>query len=135
MSGWGNTQLKVHLRRLEDMEYLLVHRGGRGQSFVYELLYAGQGTAGDAFLMGLIDTSELESHARDEKWSGDKSEKAASGRGKVGAVSGGGQTPQSVTSIDANALAQANQPTRTSTTIEASASHRTHPLAAAGSEV
>ena len=135
MSGWGNTQLKVHLRRLEDMEYLLVHRGGRGQSFVYELLYAGQGTAGDAFLMGLIDTSELENRACDEKRSGDKSEKAASGRGKVGAVSGGGQTPQSVTSIDANALVQANQPTRTSTTIETSASHRTHPLAAAGSEV
>ncbi|HCU65784.1 MAG TPA: DNA primase, partial [Rheinheimera sp.] len=31
-SGWGNTQLKVHLHRLEEMEYLLVHRGGRGQS-------------------------------------------------------------------------------------------------------
>ena len=42
-AGWGNTQLKVHLKRLEELEYLLVHRGGRGQSFVYELLYEAQG--------------------------------------------------------------------------------------------
>lgn len=38
---WGQTQLKVHLHRLEDLEYLLVHRGGRGQSFVYELNWSG----------------------------------------------------------------------------------------------
>jgi hypothetical protein len=38
---WGDTQLKVHLGRLVELEYLLVHRGGRGQSFEYELLYDG----------------------------------------------------------------------------------------------
>ena len=32
-TAWGNTQLKVHLKRLEELEYLIVHRGGRGQSF------------------------------------------------------------------------------------------------------
>jgi DNA primase len=37
-TGWGNTQLKVHLKRLEELEYQLVHRGRRGQSIVYELL-------------------------------------------------------------------------------------------------
>lgn len=36
---WGNTQVMVHLRRLQQMEYVLVHRGGRGLQFVYELLY------------------------------------------------------------------------------------------------
>jgi DNA primase len=35
---WGETQLRIHLDRLVALEYLLVHRGGRGQSFVYELL-------------------------------------------------------------------------------------------------
>ena len=40
--GWGDTQLKIHLRRLEEMEYLLTHRASRGQMFVYELLYAGK---------------------------------------------------------------------------------------------
>ncbi len=33
----------MHLHRLEELEYLLVHRGGRGQSFVYELLFERPG--------------------------------------------------------------------------------------------
>lgn len=45
--------------RLVDMEYLLVHRGGRGQSFVYELLYNGEGEQGERFLMGLLHTKQL----------------------------------------------------------------------------
>ena len=39
VTRWGETQLRIHLDRLVSLEYLLVHRGGRGQSFVYELLY------------------------------------------------------------------------------------------------
>jgi len=42
-SQWGETQLKVHLRRLEAMEYLLIHQGGRGKQIVYELLYNREG--------------------------------------------------------------------------------------------
>jgi hypothetical protein len=56
--GWGNTQLKVHLRRLEELEYLLIHRGGRGQSIVYELLYDGE-LDDQKHLMGLIDVEQL----------------------------------------------------------------------------
>ena len=41
-SGWGDTQLKIHLHRLEELEYLLPHRGSRGQSFIYELLHQGR---------------------------------------------------------------------------------------------
>jgi hypothetical protein len=40
VTRWGETQLRIHLDRLVALEYLLVHRGGRGQSFVYELLCA-----------------------------------------------------------------------------------------------
>jgi len=37
-SKWGDTQLRQHLRRLEEMEYLLVRRGGnQGQLVVYQL--------------------------------------------------------------------------------------------------
>jgi len=36
---WSDSQLKTHLHRLEELEYLLVHRGGRGQSYVYEMRY------------------------------------------------------------------------------------------------
>jgi hypothetical protein len=38
---------------------VLVHRGGRGQSFVYELLYDGAGRDGKPFLMGLVDVQTL----------------------------------------------------------------------------
>jgi hypothetical protein len=35
---WGDTQLRLHLRRLEEMEYLILRRGGsQGQLFVYQL--------------------------------------------------------------------------------------------------
>ena len=36
-TGWGDSQLKKHLSRLEDLEYLALHRGLAGQSFVYAL--------------------------------------------------------------------------------------------------
>ncbi len=36
-TGWGDSQLKKHLSRLEDLEYLALHRGTLGQSFVYAL--------------------------------------------------------------------------------------------------
>ena len=57
--GWSETQVRVHMQRLVTMEYLLTHRGGRGQSFEYELLYSGEGQQGDAFLMGLLDVAQL----------------------------------------------------------------------------
>jgi DNA primase catalytic core len=60
VTRWSDTALKVHLGRLAEMEYLLVHRGGRGQSFEYELLYQGEGEAGAPFLMGLIDVAKLD---------------------------------------------------------------------------
>jgi hypothetical protein len=56
---WTDFQVKTHMRKLEELEYVLVHRGGRGQSFVYELLYDGQGADGQPFLMGLLDPDTL----------------------------------------------------------------------------
>ncbi|HNP65888.1 MAG TPA: CHC2 zinc finger domain-containing protein [Woeseiaceae bacterium] len=95
-TGWGNTQLKVHLRRLEELEYLLVHRGGRGQSFVYELLYDGDTVQEAPHLSGLIDVAALEK-TYDEKRSGKKSSRSGSGRPQVGAKSGTGRTKSNAT--------------------------------------
>jgi hypothetical protein len=58
-TGWADTQLRVHLDRLVGLEYLVVHRGGRGQSFVYELVYDGKGKDGAPFVSGLLDASTL----------------------------------------------------------------------------
>lgn len=57
-TAWGDTQLRVHLERLVAMEYVLIHRGSRGQSFVYELVYDGDGSAAP-YLSGLIDVTTM----------------------------------------------------------------------------
>jgi DNA primase catalytic core len=41
-TGWGATQIRIHLDRLREMEYLIAHHGGRGLSYVYELNLAGE---------------------------------------------------------------------------------------------
>jgi hypothetical protein len=62
--GWGDTQLKIHLARLVDLEYVLAHRAP-GQSFAYELLYDGPDEHPDdrPHLSGLIDVAELHRQA------------------------------------------------------------------------
>ncbi|OQX42844.1 MAG: hypothetical protein B0D89_00425, partial [Candidatus Sedimenticola endophacoides] len=91
-TNWSDTALKVHLARLAEMEYLLVHRGGRGQSYVYELLYQGEGERGESFLMGLIDVDALRrNHGYDEKKSGKNGERSGSGQPPVRGQSGAGQ--------------------------------------------
>jgi hypothetical protein len=59
-SGWSDFQVRVHLDKLVSLEYLLVHKGGRGQSFIYEMLYDGKGQDGEHFMMGLADINNLE---------------------------------------------------------------------------
>lgn len=51
--AWGNTQLRVHLARLIDMEYVVAHRSG--MAVAYELCWDGHGTDGRPFLNGLAD--------------------------------------------------------------------------------
>ncbi len=56
-TGWGDTQLRVHLGRLVELELVLSHRGRQGQSFLYELL-ANTGANGP-HLPGLLDAEAL----------------------------------------------------------------------------
>jgi len=108
-TGWGNTQLKLHLHRLEELEYLLLHRGGRGQSFVYELLYDGQGKDGKPFLCGLIEVDKLlETHNYDLNRSGLAAEWSGSSRAEVGGVSGGGRVQSTVAAESVNLKTEAS---------------------------
>lgn len=70
-SGWSDFQVRTHVHKLITMEYVLVHRGGRGQSFVYELLYDGAGRDGRPFMMGLIDPVGLKLQDNNEPRSAD----------------------------------------------------------------
>jgi hypothetical protein len=57
--GWGDFQLRRHLARLVELEYVLVYRTGRGNQRVYELLYDGQGRQGQPFVLGLVEAEQL----------------------------------------------------------------------------
>jgi len=100
VTGWGDTQLKVHLARLVELEYLLTHRAQRGQGFAYELLFDGDASTA-VHLSGLIDTAGL--HDYDGERSGSKPERSAPGRGAVGLRSG---VVQAAPSADKPALAR-----------------------------
>ena len=101
-TGWGDTQLKVHLARLVELEYLLTHRAERGQGFAYELLFDGDAAAG-VHLSGLIDVAGLEPRDYDAQRSGSNPERSALGRGAVGLRSG---VVQPVPSAATQALAR-----------------------------
>jgi len=105
-TGWGDTQLRVHLSRLEELEYLLAHRGGRGQSFVYELVFAAQGDGSRPVMPGLIDVEKLGGHNYDGNLAGVKAgfaglgdENAGSTRGQNGGVAVRSRSEESPVSI------------------------------------
>jgi DNA primase catalytic core len=113
--GWGDTQLKIHLARLVDMEYLGLHSNGHAQRHIYELFYDGGGLDGKPFLPGLIDVSELSvvgsrlsesdpssdpttdyrQPTTDQNRSGQNPNRSAPGRPPVGGWSGGGRNGES----------------------------------------
>lgn len=67
-AGWGDTQLKVHLARLVDLELVIVHRLESG-AFGYELTWkpptTGSHDAGGRFLAGLTDPRALAENTYD----------------------------------------------------------------------
>jgi DNA primase catalytic core len=84
----SDTQLRVHLERLVSLEYLLVHRGMRGQSFVYELLFDGPAASEAPHLSGLIDvTTMISSRGTEPRF-------AVSTRGDRGANAVGSRPPE-----------------------------------------
>jgi len=94
--GWNQTQLHVHFRRLLEMDYLLVRRGGRGSTLVYELLWDGRGREGEPTLCGLIDVTKLTDQqaaeppnlsASEPSLSGADGNLSGSNRGEIGPLS------------------------------------------------
>ena len=97
-TGWGDTQLRVHVHRLEELEYLLVHRGGRGQSFVYELLFERQGKDDRPVLPGLIDVEKLAGYSYEAKNAGRNGSNAAPSRRQDGGMAASARSiPEPIT--------------------------------------
>jgi hypothetical protein len=85
-TGWSNTQLKVHLDRLEELEYIFPRRAGmRGSAYEYELLFDGDTGTDEPQLVGLIDLEKL---GYDEKFTGALAEFAGPKRPQNGAFTG-----------------------------------------------
>jgi DNA primase catalytic core len=91
VTGWGNTQLKVHLARLEDMEFLAMHNIPRSKAIAYELLFDGSADNNNPHLMGLLDVGCLQKNnatcVYDEQKSEQIKTKSVQGRPQVGGVS------------------------------------------------
>lgn len=97
--GTGATQTKIHLRRLVELEYVLVHRAPRGQGVAYELAYsaADDAAADTAHFSGLRDVRSLgpggtdydpERSAPGGEWSAVAGERSDLGRLTVAGRSG-----------------------------------------------
>jgi hypothetical protein len=56
--GWGVTQIRAHLERLRELEYIETRYGRPGGSYQYELLTDCRETAGTAHI-GLLDVEKL----------------------------------------------------------------------------
>ena len=120
-TGWSDSQLKTHLHRLEDLEYLGLHRGAAGQSFVYALNFE-MDESGRPVLPGLSYGAK---RARSEEpgsprtgfgpWGGDERSGSAEGVSGLGGqrsgsslaqvrgVSGGGLSKESPATARAEA--------------------------------
>jgi len=94
----GDTQLRLHLDRLASLEYLFVHRGARGSSFVYELAYDGAGQDGKPFVPGLIDVAGLKATPTTANLAGVNAEFAGSTRGESGPNAGGSRPAENAAS-------------------------------------
>ena len=93
-TGWSDSQLKTHLHRLEELEYLALHRGLSGQSFVYALNFEMDAN-GRPVLPGLSYGAkairmEADRSGSAEGVSGQDGQRSGSSLGQVWGVSGGG---------------------------------------------
>ena len=57
--GWSDWQIKVHIKQLEEMEYLHIRIGSRGKEYAYALNYKGQGEEKSRFYLNLTPIEEI----------------------------------------------------------------------------
>jgi hypothetical protein len=95
-TGWSDSQLKTHLHRLEELEYLALHRGAPGQSFVYALNFE-MDESGRPVLPGLSYGAKREGNRSGsaDGVSGVEGQRSGSSLGQVWGVSGGSAREES----------------------------------------
>ena len=101
--GMRDTQARVHLDRLVQLDYVLPHRGQRGQSFVYELVFDGASESAAAQLIGLLDVEALRPDATLPSSRGSRAKFAGSSRPHGGAIAAGSRGEETPFSASAGA--------------------------------
>jgi DNA primase catalytic core len=124
--GWTDFQVKKHMMRLEDLEYVLVHSGGRGKSMVYELLYNGEGQDDTSFLMGLIDVKKLRYDDQKEPLKANKEPSSSPQRAPKVPPSSPSKNHKNTINTDSNGEAQQKAAKSTIRGKNNGASHRTY---------
>lgn len=105
----GDTQLRLHLERLVEFEYVIVRRDGPGGKFIYELAYDADGDGGRPHLPGLIDVGQLGAgSATTANLRGQASEVAGRFRDDSGPLSGASRT--GVSPVDTGVVPQNRRP-------------------------
>ena len=97
-NGWSDTALKVHLARLVEMEYLLVHLNGHQQRYHYELLYQGESGSHTMLKLLNVDNDELAPPDR----SGLNDNRSGAGQAAVSVLSGGSQPTENTANASHN---------------------------------
>jgi len=124
-TGWGDTQLRVHLGRLLELELLVMHRGRQGQSYLYELV--GRPSADGVFLPGLVDAEQLSAGASTTMTSRGAGRNFAGGvrGGSGGSVGGERGTGEKEIELKTSVVAKSSEPhgetTRSGTRVNGSA--------------
>jgi hypothetical protein len=120
VTSLSDVQSRIHVERLVALEYVLVHRGTRGQSFEYELLYDGSGGNGAPFVAGLIEVDALKNATT-----------TASSRGKTGQFAGASRPQRGVDAAPMRTVKYEGEPDSIRPAAESASSDRkTHPLRA-----
>jgi DNA primase catalytic core len=128
-TGWSDSQLKTHLHRLEELEYLALHRGLSGQSFVYALNFE-MDSNGRPVLPGLSYGAkairmEADRSGAAEGVSGLEGQRSGSSLGQVWGVSGGGLGKESPAMTRAEGAFSGNSGKRIDKEAEASGAPQT----------
>jgi len=87
LCGWSLTQVRVHLERLVELEYLAVRHGRLGSQFVYEVLF-DLDTPEAVAHVGLLDVAKL-----NHNYTANLTGFAGRVAGRNGHLAGGGGTP------------------------------------------
>jgi hypothetical protein len=109
-TGWSATQVRIHMDRLQEMEYLLAHRGGRGQSFVYELVFERGDGPSKPQIPGLIDVYDSNLTDLEGQLAGSK-------RPQNGGVTAGWRSAETRMDTGSNGVFAQNHENSTSTVI------------------